>query len=160
MGGILQSLADQWGRFWFSGAALTRLGPHVRDATSVQRVWNTFVVASIPAFLIGTWSLGNQANLAIDALGLGQAPGWRGDWLDAMGIGVDPGSIADCFMHGFLWFLPIFLAALLTGAIWNGLFARIRNRDYDEGLLYTAWFLALLMPPSAGLIQVVAGMTP
>lgn len=159
MSNLFQSLADQWNRFWWSGSAVTRLGPHVRDATSVQRVWNTFVLASLPAFLIGTWSLGNQANMAIEALNLGQAPGWRGDFLTAMGFGIDPGSIVDCFMHGLLWFLPIFSVALLTGAVWNGLFARIRGRDYDEGLLYVAWFLALLMPPTIAVWQVVLGMT-
>ena len=52
-------------RFFWSSRTVTRSGPHIRDANSVQRLWNYFVVASLPAWLIGIWSLGHQTNLAI-----------------------------------------------------------------------------------------------
>jgi Na+-transporting NADH:ubiquinone oxidoreductase subunit B len=74
-------------------------------------------------------------------------------------MGVDPDGIAESFIHGLLYFLPMFGVALVTGAFWDALFARLRGRAPDDGLLYVAWFLALLMPASAPLYQVALGMT-
>ena len=47
-------------RFFLSSHSVTRAPPHIRDATNVQRLWNYFVIASIPSFLIGLWSLGHH----------------------------------------------------------------------------------------------------
>ena len=155
----LNIVGTQWGQFWWSSSAVTRLGPHIRDANSVQRVWNTFVFASLPAVLIGLWSLGHQANLALQALGPEAASGWRANWLLTLGLGLDPASLRDCFFHGLLYFLPVLLVALITASAWDALFALKRNRPPDPGLLYAAWFLALLMPPTAPLYQVALGMS-
>ena len=40
------------------------------------------------------------------------APGWRGAVLALFGLGYDAGSILDCFWHGFLYFLPIYVVFL------------------------------------------------
>lgn len=149
-------LAD---RFLWSSRAVTRTAPHLRDANSVQRLWNTFVLASLPAWLIGTWNLGHQTNLAIADFGLEQAPGWRAWLLAHSGVGFDALSVTACFAHGLLWFLPIFLAALLTGAAWEALFATLRRKPLDEGLLAIAWLLALMLPATVPIWQVVLGMS-
>jgi Na+-transporting NADH:ubiquinone oxidoreductase subunit B len=146
-------------RFFWSSAAVTRTGPHIRDSNSVQRLWNYFVIASIPAWLIGIWSLGHQTNLAIADFQLEAVPGWRAALLNKSGIGFDAFSVLGCFSHGLLYFLPIFVVALLVGAFWQALFAILRRQQPDEGLLYIAWFLALMMPASAPLYQVGLGMT-
>ena len=159
MSGLLANFQQQWARFWWSNGAVTRSGPHIRDASSVQRVWNTFVFASIPAWLIGTWALGRQVNLALAAMSIESAEGWRAEFLLQLGLGLDAGRLADCFMHGLLYFLPVFFITLLTGAFWEGLFAKMRGRGSDEGLLYTAWFVALMMPPPASMFQVVLAMS-
>ena len=49
-------------RFVLSSHSVTRAPPHIRDANNVQRLWNYFVIASIPSWLIGLWSLGHQIN--------------------------------------------------------------------------------------------------
>jgi Na+-transporting NADH:ubiquinone oxidoreductase subunit B len=146
-------------RFLWSSHTVTRSAPFVRDANNVQRVWNYFVIASLPACLIGLWSLGHQTNMAISDFQLETLPGWRAGLLTGLGFGFDPLSVADCIAQGLAWFLPIFLVALLVGAFWEVLFATLRRRPLDEGLLVIAWFLALLLPATTPLYQVALGMS-
>lgn len=146
-------------RFVLSSGQITRAAPHIRDANSVQRVWNTIVIASIPAWLIGLWSLGHQTNLAIADFALDPAPGWRAALLVKTGVGLDAFDVTACVAHGALYFLPIFIVALLVGGFWESLFAAVRKRPVDEGLLYIAWFVALMMPANAPLYQVAHGMS-
>ena len=159
MNGMLRSLLTMKDRFFWSSAMVTRSGPHIRDANNVQRLWNYFVIASLPAWLIGTWSLGHQTNLAIADFQLESVPGWRAWLLNQAGIGFDASSVMGCFTHGMLYFLPIFVVALLVGAFWQALFATVRKRRPDEGLLVIAWFLALMLPATAPMYQVAMGMT-
>ncbi len=81
-------------RFLWSSRTVTRMAPHIRDANNVQRLWNTFVFASIPAWLVGMWSLGHQTNIAIAEFQLESVPGWRAWLLSQSGIGFDPHSVA------------------------------------------------------------------
>jgi Na+-transporting NADH:ubiquinone oxidoreductase subunit B len=146
-------------RFVLSSHSVTRAPPHIRDANNVQRLWNYFVIASIPSWLIGLWSLGQQVNLAIASLALDPAPGWRAELLVRFGIGLNPYDVMACVAHGALFFLPIFIVALLVGGFWESLFAAVRKKRVDEGLLYIAWFVALMMPADAPLYQVAHGMS-
>ena len=133
--------------------------PALSDSLNVQRLLNTFVVASIPCWFVGMWNIGEQTNLAMEIMGLDSAPGWRGALLASLGIGYDPTNFGACLMHGFLYFLPIFLVALLTGALWEALFAQQRKRPVDDGLLAIAWLYTLILPATAPLLQVALGMT-
>ena len=159
MSGMLRTLQTMMNRFFWSSTLVTRSGPHIRDANNVQRLWNFFVLASLPAWLIGTWALGHQTNLAIADFQLESVPGWRASLLTQVGIGFDASSVMGCFTHGLLYFLPIFMVALLVGAFWQALFANLRKKQPDEGLLVIAWFLALMMPATAPMYQVAMGMT-
>jgi Na+-transporting NADH:ubiquinone oxidoreductase subunit B len=47
----------------------------------------------------------------------------------------------------------------VAGAFWEALFAAVRGKRVDEGLLYIAWFVALMMPADAPLYQVAHGMS-
>lgn len=156
---ILKNVLIMKNRFFWSSIKVTQSGPHIRDASNVQRLWCYFVIASLPAWLIGTWSLGYYTNLAIADLHLESVPGWRAWILVQTGIGFNVSSITGNFIHGLLYFLPIFLIALLVGTFWQTLFATVRKSPPDEGLLVIAWFLALLMPATAPLYQVALGMT-
>jgi Na+-transporting NADH:ubiquinone oxidoreductase subunit B len=146
-------------RFLWSSRTVTRTAPHIRDANNVQRLWNTFVFASIPVWLVGMWSLGHQTNIAIADLQLESVPGWRAWLLSQSGIGFDYTSILGCLIHGMLYFFPVFLTALLTGTFWESLFATVRRQRVDEGLLAITWLFALLLPATVPLYQVIFGMT-
>lgn len=145
--------------FLFSTLRPTVGAPHVRDSNSVQRLMNTFVIASLPCWLFGMWSIGLQSNRALLMLGRERADGWRADWLEALGFGFDPLSIADCFAHGLMYFLPVFLTALLVGAGWEIVFARFRRRRVDDGLLAVAWLYTLILPASVSLLWAALGMS-
>ncbi len=159
MPGLIDSLRQLLDGFLFTSAATTKMAPHVRDSHNMQRLLNSFVVASIPCWFVGMWNIGEQTNLAMEIMGLDAAPGWRGALLASLGIGYDPTNFGACLMHGFLYFLPIFLVALLTGAFWEALFAQQRKRPVDDGLLAIAWLYTLILPATAPLLQVALGMT-
>jgi Na+-transporting NADH:ubiquinone oxidoreductase subunit B len=146
-------------RFLYSSPATTMDAPHIRDAGNVQRLMNNFVLASLPCWLMGMWNLGEQTNLAMLQIGMDAAPGWRGAFLDALGVGYDPYNAAACLTHGVLYFAPIFMVALLTGTFWEAIFAHQRRRPVDEGLLSIAWLYSMIMPATAPLLQVALGMT-
>jgi len=154
-----RSLMTLVNRFIWSSNMVARSAPHIRDSNNVQRLWNYFVIASLPAWFIGLWSLGHQTNLAIADFQLEEVPGWRAWLLTHSGMGFDASSVMDCFVHGLLYFLPIFITALLVGALWEAVFATVRKRRVDEGLLAIAWFFALMMPATVPIFQVALGMT-
>ena len=157
--GMLRTIFTMLDHFFWSSSTVTRSGPHIRDANSVQRLWNYFVIASLPAWLIGLWSLGRQTNYAIADFKLETVPGWRGWLLQHAGFGFDAFNVMDCVVHGLLYFLPIFLVALVVGTFWESVFSVLRRRPVDEGLLVIAWLFALLMPATAPLYQVALGMS-
>jgi hypothetical protein len=118
--GLGRTLAMMSGRFFWSSPAATRTGPHIRDANSVQRLWNYFVVASLPAWMIGLWSLGRQTNYALLDFQLESVPGWRAALLERLGLGFDPFNLLDCVAHGLLYFGGAgggrFLASVVCGS--------------------------------------------
>jgi Na+-transporting NADH:ubiquinone oxidoreductase subunit B len=156
---FVQSLLTLPRRFLWSSHAVTRSAPFVRDANNIQRVWNYFVIASLPAWLIGLWSLGHQTNLAIADFRLTEVSGWRAGLLEYLGFGFDALNPVDCVAHGLFYFLPIFFVALLAGAFWEALFATLRRKPADEGLLVIAWLFALILPATVPLYQVAIGMS-
>ncbi len=146
-------------RFVWSRSLATARAPHIRDRVNVQRVLNNFVIASLPCALVGVWNIGEQIHLAMVFTGLEQLPGWRADLLALLGLDFDPSSPLANAAHGLLYFLPVLVTALLTGAVWEAAFAVGRRRPVDEGLLSIAWLFALILPPTVPLYQVVIGMT-
>lgn len=159
VGLVFEAMSQMAGRFFHSTAMTTQSGPHFRDAISVQRFWNYFVIASLPACLIGLWNLGHQTNIAIADFELLEVPGWRASIINFLEIGFDPNSILACMLHGLLYFAPIFLVALLTGGIWQALFSTVRGKPSDDGLLYCAWFFSLIIPAPTPLLAVILGMS-
>lgn len=159
MKNFLIALSSLPARFLWSSNSVTRSAPYLRDANNVQRVWNYFVIASLPAMIIGLWSLGHQTNMAILDFQIEEVTGWRGLVLTRSGIGFDPTSISACIAHGLLYFLPIITVALAVGAFWESLFATVRKKPLDEGLLAIAWLFALMLPATVPMYQVALGMS-
>jgi len=143
--------------FFYSPNEVTRGSPHVRDAIDVKRVMTTVVLAVLPCALFGMYNVGHQANLALAQLGLEAASGWRGQLLTGLGIGVDPASTWDCFWHGALYFLPIYIVTLMAGGFWETIFAAVRNHEINEGFLVTSMLFALTLPATIPLWQVALG---
>jgi Na+-transporting NADH:ubiquinone oxidoreductase subunit B len=156
---LLRGTFQQLDRFLYSSPATTVKAPHIRDSNNVQSLMNNFVVASIPCWLIGIWNLGEQTSFAMQQVGMVSLEGWRGSVINALGVSYDPASIGSCMFIGLLYFTPILLIALITGALWEALFAQKRGRPVDEGLLSIAWLFVLILPATIPLYQVAIGMT-
>jgi Na+-transporting NADH:ubiquinone oxidoreductase subunit B len=143
----------------YTPADVTRDAPHVRDAMDLKRLMIFVVLAVTPAALVGMYNTGYQANLAMGQLALDVAPGWRGELLELSGIGFSADSIWACFVHGLLYFLPIYLVTLIAGGLWEVLFAAVRNHEVNEGFLVTSMLFSLTLPPTIPLWQVAIGIS-
>lgn len=156
--GVRRALVELFNGFLYGGGGRTVAAPYVRDSMNTQRFVNAFVVATIPCWLIGLWNLGEQINLAMEIRGLATDDGWRGGIINALGVGYDARSAAANLLHGFLYFLPLFLISLATGAVLEALFSKHRRIPVDDGLLMTAWLYTLMLPSTAPPVMVAAGM--
>jgi Na+-transporting NADH:ubiquinone oxidoreductase subunit B len=92
------------------------------------------------------------------ALGMSELETWRGWILGAFGIGYDPNSIFANMVHGFLYFLPMYLTTLIAGGTFEVIFAAVRNHEVNEGFLVTSMLYTLTLPPSTPLWMVALGI--
>lgn len=145
--------------FLYTPPDVTRTSPHLRDAIDLKRVMSYVVVATLPCILFGMWNTGYQANHAMAGMGVASAEGWRGALLALLGVGYDAGSLYDNVMHGFMYFLPIYIVTLVAGGFWEVLFATVRNHEVNEGFLVTSMLYALILPPTIPLWQVALGIS-
>ena len=153
---ILRELQD---RTWWRSTAPTLAAPHVRDATSVDRLNNRLIVATLPCWLIGMWNLGEQISVGMYIAGIDRLDGWRAALIEGVGLTIAPNNILTNWLHGTLYFLPVFVTALIVAVFWEIVFSRQRKRPLDEGTLCTAWLFALILPPTVTFFQIIYGMT-
>lgn len=145
--------------FLYTPADVTPHAPHARDALDIKRVMTYVVIATLPCIIIGLWNIGYQANSAMASMGIEQAPGWRGAILTWFGFAYDPANPLGNFLHGFMYFMPIYLVTLIVGGIWEVVFAAVRNHEVNEGFLVTSMLFALTLPPNIPLWQVALGIS-
>jgi len=153
------ALYEAMDTFFYSPSIVTRSAPHVRDALDLKRVMIYVLLASLPCALFGMYNVGFQANSAMVAAGVTGGEGWRHIVLTDLGIGYNPGNIFACFIHGFLYWLPIYIATFVAGITWEVLFASVRNHEVNEGFFVTSWLFALIVPATIPLWQVVLGIS-
>jgi len=146
-------------QFFYPSAARTHSAPYIRSSLNVQGMMNRLIVATLPCWLIGLWSVGHQSNKAMAIMEISILPGWRGQIIDALSIGYDPSNLLACFFHGLLYFLPVFLLVLFVAVAWEGIFASVRDRPISEGVLALSWLFSLVMPAGVPLYQAAIGMS-
>ena len=135
-------------------------GPsHIRDTMDFKRIMMVVVYSLVPAVIMGLYNVGHQANLALANLGETVGQGWRVNVLTGLGIGLDPSNLFACFIHGLLYFLPIYIVTMAVGGFWEVLFACIRKHDVHEGFLVTGLLFPLILPPTIPLWQVAIGIS-
>ncbi|WP_346914813.1 NADH:ubiquinone reductase (Na(+)-transporting) subunit B [uncultured Roseibium sp.] len=142
--------------FIYTPKSVTTAAPHARSYVDMKRIMTYVVIATIPCILVGLYNVGFQVNSAISVHG---ASGWRAWLIEAMGIGFDPANPFANFLHGLLYFLPIYITTLVVGGIWEVIFATVRGHEVNEGFLVTSMLYALIMPASAPLWQVALGIS-
>ncbi|WP_172331583.1 NADH:ubiquinone reductase (Na(+)-transporting) subunit B [Mangrovicoccus sp. HB161399] len=145
--------------FLYTPKTVTAAAPHARSYIDMKRIMTYVVIATIPTILVGLWNTGYQANSAIAAMGQTDPEGWRQLLLASLGIGFNPANPIANFLHGFTYFLPIYIVTLAVGGFWEVLFATIRRHEVNEGFLVTSMLYVLIMPATAPLWQVALGIS-
>jgi len=103
------------------------------------------------------WNTGYQANMALEAAGMASFEGWRGAIMGS--IGCNSASLISNFIHGSLYFLPIYIVTMIVGSIWEGVFNIIRGHEFSEAFLVTGLLFTLTLPPTIPLWQVAVGVS-
>ncbi len=143
--------------FIYTPADTTYTAPHVRDGIDLKRLMTYVVIAMIPCIVIGWYNTGYQANVALAEMGLDGAQGWRSAILSS--VGYSPSNLIANLLHGFLYFLPIYITVLAVGGFWEVVFAATRNHEVNEGFLVTSMLFTLIMPPDIPLWQLALGVS-
>jgi Na+-transporting NADH:ubiquinone oxidoreductase subunit B len=145
--------------FFYSPASVTGTAAHVRDAVDLKRIMMTVVIAVLPCVLMAMFNTGLQANLAIDPAKAGALEGWRHDVIRLLGTGYAPGSAVANFVHGALYFLPLYVVTMVVGLTWEVLFAIVRRVEVNEGFFVTGILFPLILPPTTPLWQAALGIS-
>ena len=104
------------------------------------------------------FNTGYQANTVLAEMGQSSVEGWRGMILGFLGLATDPTNIISNFVHGALYFVPVFLVTQIAGGLSEVLFAVVRKHEINEGFLVTGMLYPLTLPPTIPLWQVAVGI--
>lgn len=154
----LYPLYEALDTFLYTPGETTHGSVQVRDAMDLKRVMGTVGLALMPCILFACYNTGLQANLAMEAMGIMAKSDWRGSILSCFGLGYDPTNIIDCFVHGLLYFGPIFLVSNMAGGLCEAVFAIIRKHEINEGFLVTGLLYPLTLPATIPLWQAAVGI--
>lgn len=155
----LHPLYEGLDTFLYTPGEVTTGASHIRDGMDLKRMMITVVVALIPCIFMAMYNTGYQANTAMAAMGVADAPGWRGAIIGAMGIGYDASNFSANLFHGALYFIPVFLVCNIVGGMWEAIFSCVRGHDINEGFLVTGMLFPLTLPPTIPLWQVALGIS-
>lgn len=131
---------------------------HVRDGIELKRIMTTVVIALLPCLIMALYNTGLQANNAIASSGA-ELSGWRHTVIAMLGAGYDPTSIGDNFLHGSLYFLPLYIATMIVGGTWEVLFAVVRKHEIGEAFLVTSLLYPMILPPTVPIWQAMVALS-
>jgi Na+-transporting NADH:ubiquinone oxidoreductase subunit B len=140
----------------FTPGEVTRTASHVRDGIDNKRLMITVVIALVPCIIMAVYNTGYQAFLAM-AHGATPIDSWQASFAQAIGLSMDFRSPVACAVYGALHYVPVVIAAMLTGGILEPLVAMIRKHEINEGFLVTGMLIPLTLPPTIPLWMVVLG---
>lgn len=143
--------------FIYTPADVTSGKTHVRDGNDLKRTMTFVVIATFFCVMMAMYNTGYQANFAMQAMGLEKTDSWR--HLPMMLFGYNPMNPLSNFVHGALFFFPIYIVTLAVGGIWEVLFATVRGHEVNEGFLVSSMLYTLIMPPDMPLWQVALGIS-
>jgi Na+-transporting NADH:ubiquinone oxidoreductase subunit B len=114
----------------------------------------------VPCTLFAVYNTGYQANLAlVEEMGETVAQGWRGGLMSWLLLEADPRSVLSNFVHGALWFFPLYVISFVVGGLWEALFAIVRRHRMTEGFIVTSLLFALVLPPTVPWWQAALGIS-
>ena len=140
---------------FYTPGTVTTGTTHVRDALDLKRMMSVVVAALMPIVFFAIYNTGLQANRAI-AAGAQPLESWQTGVIEALGCGFTTDFWAS-FLHGSLYFIPIFVVGFAAGGIVEVIFACVRDHEINEGFFVTGFLLPLTLPPTIPLWQVASG---
>ena len=63
------------------------------------------------------------------------------------------------FVHGALYFLPLYIVTMVVGLTWEVMFAIVRKVEVNEGFFVTGILFPLILPPTTPLWQAAIGIS-
>ena len=178
-GGLLEKLYPLYeanDTFLYTPGEVAHGKTHIRDAIDTKRMMSMVILALLPCIFMACYNTGYQAQKTIAATGYTPPIHdvaemvWSGSWryaaLDAIGIDVgglksgfmSPASIFPCFIHGLLFFLPVYIVCMAVGGTCELIFSVIRGHEINEGFLVTGMLFPLTLPATIPLWQVAVGI--
>lgn len=154
-------LFDAGETFLFAPATKTPDGgPHVRDYIDLKRTMWTVIVALIPCVLFAIYNTGYQHFLAVQGVGLASdayTMGWFQGLCSWFGYELSLQDIGflDRVVFGLDQMIPIIFLSYAVGLGIETLFSIWRQEEVSEGYLVTGILIALVVPPSIPLWQLV-----
>lgn len=131
---------------------------HVRDGLDLKRLMLTVIAALVPCILFAMYNTGYQAALAIEGAA-SRLDVWQETvFYDVLGMTADSSDFIGCFIHGAIYFLPVYITGLAVGGLIEAAFAIIRRHEITEGFLVTSMLFPLTLPPTIPLWQVALGI--
>ncbi len=155
---VLYPLYEALDTFVYTPGETAQGAVHVRDAIDLKRLMGTVAIALMPCILMALFNTGYQANSVLAEMGQTSAEGWRGAILTLMGLATDPHNIISNFVHGALYFVPVFLVTQIAGGLCEVVFSVVRKHEINEGFLVTGILYPLTLPPTIPLWQVAIGI--
>ena len=155
----LYPLYEALDTFAYTPGEVTTESSHIRDGIDLKRMMIMVVAGLTPCIFMAFYNTGMQANAAMAQLGLEEANGWRGPVLASLGCGYSASSFYDNFIHGAVYFIPVFLVCNVVGGLWEVVFSCVRGHDINEGFLVTGMLFPLTLPPTIPLWQVAVGIS-
>lgn len=144
--------------FLYTPPSVTKAASHVRDGIDLKRMMITVWLCTFPAMFFGMYNVGLQANEAMAALGVTEVEGWRGSLMPLF-ASYNPASLWDCFVHGAMYFVPVYAVVFFVGGFWEVIFASVRGHEVNEGFFVTSVLFALILPPDVPLWQAALGIS-
>ncbi|HBT77940.1 MAG TPA: NADH:ubiquinone reductase (Na(+)-transporting) subunit B [Planctomycetaceae bacterium] len=159
----LRPLYEAVETFVFVERITTKGAVQLRDGADYKRIMMAVVYALIPCTLWGMYNTGLQANRAMSQTGLSEIAGLYGQVLAFLNgyypHVFDKGDVLGCFLHGAVYFLPIYIATMVVGGLWEVFFALLRGHDVNEGFFVTGLLFPLTLPATIPLWQVAVGIS-
>ncbi len=153
---LLYPFYDGMETFAFTPRTRTKDGPHVRDGIDMKRVMLLVAISLFPCILMAMYNTGYQIHRVVEAGGA-LLDNWHTTLFLATGLPVATSSLIGCFVHGALYFVPVFLITMTSGALAEVLFAVVRRHEINEGFFVTGTLIPLILPATIPLWQVAVG---
>lgn len=143
---------------FYTPGKVTRGRVHVRDGLDLKRMMGIVFFALFPAMAVAIYNTGLQSHLAI-AAGIPPLASWQTALYTALGFELDPNGCLGNFVHGLLYFIPVYVVTLAVGGFWEVLFAVVRGHEVNEGFFVTSALIPLIVPATLPLWQLALAVT-